>query len=782
MLGQRRQEHRLIAEAPITLHALIRHDIAAGEEAWFARCRADFLRSFPTLLLEWTRLLILLGLLGASAGRAYALCAMLGCLFASAAHILAQRIEQRDDSNERRNLVRRGWLMGLRTQWWSMAVFWGCLFAPLSTREALIALAITMMMIDGIAATTLPRLALGLSMLQGVALTLGCLLAQGLAAAWVGVIALVAGTFLHWTLFNFYYMFATRRLRTRRLSQSHETVRLLLNQYDDEGSDWLYELDAGGAIRHPSARFCAALGLEPGVLDGLELEALFNGEAAEALAGHLRAGQPFRAQVLSLVIGDEERWWSISGRPITNAAGACQGWRGFVADITEARRAEARVTWLAHYDALTGLANRALLQANLERVLAGRRERERVSLLYIDLDLFKEINDGLGHSAGDAVLIETARRLEHAVRPRDLVARLGGDEFVVLADGADAGAAQMIAQRILTAVAQPIDLDGQIAHVGASIGIATAPGDALSAGDLLRAADVAMYHAKAAGRRGFAVFDPEMQTRVRERRELELDLRAAIRLGQLELHYQPLLDLSDGRTVGHEALLRWQHPARGLISPDDFIPIAEETGLIVDIGQWVIREALSEAARWPEHMTIAVNLSPAQLRDKALLPTIVQALAHSGVASQRLELEITETMLLQDTQDVLALLHQLRALGVRIALDDFGTGYSSLNYLRSFPFDKIKIDRCFIAELTAREDCQAIVRSVLSMASDLNMVTTAEGVEALEQLEALRAGGCDQAQGYLFSKALPAAELGLPPHQPIAWDETPLLLGQAMRG
>ncbi len=433
-----------------------------------------------------------------------------------------------------------------------------------------------------------------------------------------------------------------------------------------------------------------------------------------------------------------------------------------MADITEARQAEARVTWLAHYDALTGLANRALLQANLERVLTGRRARESVSLLYIDLDLFKEINDGLGHGAGDAVLIETARRLEHAVRPRDLVARLGGDEFVVLADGADARAAQMIAERILTALAQPIDLDGQTAHVGASIGIATAPGDALSAGDLLRAADVAMYHAKAAGRRGFAVFDPEMQTRVRERRELELDLRAAIRLGQLQLHYQPLLDLTSGQTVGHEALLRWQHPTRGLVAPDDFIPIAEETGLIVEIGQWVIREALHEASGWPAHMAVAVNLSPAQLRDKALLSTIIQTLASSGVAPGRLELEITETMLLQDTQEVLSLLHKLRELGVRIALDDFGTGYSSLNYLRSFPFDKIKIDRCFIAELTAREDCQAIVRSVLSMASDLNMVTTAEGVEAFEQLEALRAGGCDQAQGYLFSKAVPAAELGLP--------------------
>jgi EAL domain-containing protein (putative c-di-GMP-specific phosphodiesterase class I) len=253
-----------------------------------------------------------------------------------------------------------------------------------------------------------------------------------------------------------------------------------------------------------------------------------------------------------------------------------------------------------------------------------------------------------------------------------------------------------------------------------------------------------------------------MQTHLRERRQLELDLRNAVHEGQLELHYQPLLDLTTGETTGYEALLRWQHPELGLIQPSGFIELAEETGIIVEIGRWVIRTALADAATWPETYSVAVNVSPAQMRDPHLVPTIVGALASSGVASQRLEVEITENLLLRDTDEVMAILNQLRQIGVRIALDDFGTGYSSLNYLRSFPFDKIKIDRCFIAELATREDCQAIVRSVLSLASELHMVTTAEGVEALDQLDALRASGCDQAQGYLFSHALPAAQLGLP--------------------
>ncbi|HEY6870213.1 MAG TPA: EAL domain-containing protein, partial [Novosphingobium sp.] len=496
------------------------------------------------------------------------------------------------------------------------------------------------------------------------------------------------------------------------------------------------------------------------VLEGLPLATLLrDGHGAADLIERLGRDEPFRAVPVSVLANGEERWWSVSGRPIAGADGTIQGWRGFIADQTEAKRAEAHVAWLAHYDGLTGLCNRALLQANLERLLARCQDGKRLALLYIDLDHFKEINDGLGHEVGDAVLVEVARRLEAVVRPLDLTARLGGDEFVIVAHEAEGQGAQAMAERILEAVARPIEAGDHTCHVGASIGLAFAPHDAASVVDLLRAADVAMYSAKAGGRQRVAVFDPAMEQQLRQRRTVEIELRAALRQGQLVLYYQPLLDLATGQVTGYEALIRWNHPERGLIHPADFIPIAEETGLIVEIGRWVIREAVAEAAGWEDNVSVAVNLSPVQMRDAELLPTVINALAGSGVAPSRLELEITESTLLHDSAEVMQLLHRLRAIGVRIALDDFGTGYSSLNYLRAFPFDKIKIDRCFISELSTRDDCQAIVRSVLSLASELNMVTTAEGVEALDQLEALRQSGCDQVQGFLFSNPLPAAQV-----------------------
>ena len=415
---------------------------------------------------------------------------------------------------------------------------------------------------------------------------------------------------------------------------------------------------------------------------------------------------------------------------------------------------------MAHYDLLTHLPNRTLFNAALARAFSRLGESEALGLLYIDLDHFKAINDSYGHGIGDRVLEEVARRLETTLRPRDMVARLGGDEFVILLDDLDTvDGGLVVAERVIELINQPIEIDGQLMPVGVSVGMAFAPHDASNGEDLLRAADLAMYDAKSRGRRGISVFDAEMQVLMQERRQLELDLRVAVVRQELELHYQPLVDLRTGATSGYEALIRWNHPERGQISPVTFIPIAEETGLIVEIGEWVIRNALAEAAGWPDHLTVAVNLSPAQMRDAGIVAVVVSALAANGVAPTRLELEITESLLMQESADVLAILHSFRNLGVRIALDDFGTGYSSLNYLRSFPFDKIKIDRCFVNELSQREDCQAIVRSVIALANDLNMTTTAEGVEVKEQLDALMSNGCDQVQGFYFSRALPAGEL-----------------------
>ena len=521
------------------------------------------------------------------------------------------------------------------------------------------------------------------------------------------------------------------------------------------------EIDCGGRIRNPSSRFASACGRGVDELEGMPLTELVGGphEAAD-LRDLLKAGHPFRNVVVPVRVDGAEHWWSLNGRPVDKLHGNGPGWRGFIADITAAKRAEAKVTFMAHYDLLTQLPNRTLLNSTLERAFTRVSPEEIIGLLYVDLDHFKAINDSHGHAIGDRVLAKIAQSIENVVRPRDMVARLGGDEFVVLMpnlDSVDAGL--LVAERILDAIGGLVEIDGLMMPIGTSIGVAFAPHNAASGDELLRAADLAMYDVKSRGRRGISVFDPDMQTQMIERRTLELDLRGAIMRNELELHYQPLLRIETGDVAGFEALLRSNHPTRGLISPDNFIPIAEDTGAIVDIGEWVIRTALSDAATWPEDVSVAVNMSPAQMKDANLLSVVISALGASGVAPHRLEIEITESLLMQESEEMLAVLHRLRDLGVRIALDDFGTGYSSLNYLRSFPFDKIKIDRCFVSELADREDCQAIVRSVIALANELKMTTTAEGVEVHEQLDALRRHGCDQVQGFLYSQPLPAAQL-----------------------
>jgi diguanylate cyclase (GGDEF)-like protein/PAS domain S-box-containing protein len=755
-----RPGHRLITETPFSLLALTRHHVEPHEENWFARCRADYLRNFPLSLLEMVRVSLLLALVGPLTSPIFTLATLVGWAAVMAMQHSVRRKEAAPGFDEKLALKHRYSIIRLRAVWWFGTLLAGVLIAPTAGHGGLIALGVAMMVIDGLGAMSLPHLGLAASAGGGAAMSTGLIVHYGWNAAPVVVVCWVMTGFMHWSLYNLYYMFATRRIRTKRLSQSNETIQLLLNQYDDEGSDWLYEIDAALRIRKPSPRFCTACGLTPAELDGMSLIELI-GEAPEAgdLRQLLEEGRPFRNVVVPVKVG-AERWWSINGRPVGGQHGQAIGWRGFIADISAAKRAEAKVAFMAHYDVLTQLPNRTLFNATLERAFHRSGQDRRIGLLYVDLDHFKAINDGYGHAVGDQVLIEISRRLEEVVRPRDMIARLGGDEFVILMsdlDNTDTGLD--IAERVLATIGNVIEIEGLIMPIGASIGVAFAPDDGRTGDDLLRAADLAMYDAKARGRRGISVFDADMQHQMQERRVLELDLRAAIARGQLELHYQPLLDIETGITAGYEALLRWNHPKRGSIPPDTFIPIAEETGLIVEIGEWVIRTALAEAATWPEELTVAVNMSPAQMKDGNILSVVVGALARSRVSPNRLELEITENLLMQEAEEVLAVLHKLRGLGVRIALDDFGTGYSSLNYLRSFPFDKIKIDRCFVSELAQREDCQAIVRSVIALANELNMTTTAEGVECGEQLEALRRDGCDQAQGFLYSRAKPASEL-----------------------
>ena len=436
------------------------------------------------------------------------------------------------------------------------------------------------------------------------------------------------------------------------------------------------------------------------------------------------------------------------------------GWATTLEDVTEVRRDQARIEHLAHYDALTNLPNRTLFQRHAEELFRDTEGRP-FAILYIDIDEFKRINDTLGHLIGDEFLKGVAERLRQSVGRDDFIARLGGDEFAILQRGiASTEDVQSLVARIYQALRTPFDCHGHQLSSDASIGIAIGPRDGADLFDLLKNADLAMYAAKAAGRRTHRFFDPAMEQQAVQRRELEADLRVALAQGGFELHYQPQVDLQSDRVIGCEALLRWRHPLRGMVSPADFIPVAEETGLIEEIGQWVLRTACAEAAGWPADIRIAVNVSPVQFRSETLSLKVAAILAETGLDPRRLELEITEAVLIADDDAALATLNQLRALGVHIALDDFGTGYSSLQYLQRFPFDKIKIDRSFVKEVTRNASSASIIRAVVSIAADRDMITTAEGVETLQQRETVQTLGCTQMQGFLFSAARPAQEIG----------------------
>ena len=446
---------------------------------------------------------------------------------------------------------------------------------------------------------------------------------------------------------------------------------------------------------------------------------------------------------------------------ICNADGEPEYLLGVSEDIAERKRAEAQIARLAHYDPLTELPNRVLFQKHLGEALARRsRKGDALAVHFVDLDRFKTVNDTLGHPLGDALLKIAAERLRGCVREGDTVARLGGDEFAVVQTGLDdANGATRLAARIVEAMSAPFDLQGHQVVIGASVGVSLAPTDGDEADELLKKADMALYRAKADGRGAYHFFERAMDEQLQARRALELDLRRAVQAGEFELVYQPLYHLGDERVTGCEALLRWRHPERGTVSPADFIPLAEEIGLIVPLGEWVLRHACAEAAKWPDHVRLAVNLSPAQFRDRGLVGTVVSALASSGLAAERLELEITESVLLQDSAANMTMLHDLKALGVRISMDDFGTGYSSLSYLRSFPFDKIKIDQTFVRDILHDSDALAIIKAVLDLGASMGVTTTAEGVETLEQLNALRGQGCAEIQGYFISRPAPASEI-----------------------
>ena len=446
---------------------------------------------------------------------------------------------------------------------------------------------------------------------------------------------------------------------------------------------------------------------------------------------------------------------SVSHQPMPDG-----GWVATYEDITQRRQAEAQITYLARHDGLTGLYNRRTFADQLKPALArADRQKKSIAALCLDLDGFREINDALGHSIGDALLREVGQRIKDNAREGDIVARLGGDEFAVLQTEVESEEQTIaLAERLSDRLSRPYVIDGLDIAISASIGIATSPSEGRVAPDLIKNADMALERAKAEGRKTIRFFEADMDTARKERRALEADLRKAVAQQAFELFYQPIVDVNSMQVSGFEALIRWNHPVRGRVAPTDFISVAEDVGLISEIGAWALTEACSRAMTWPGQLSVAVNLSPAQFQS-GLVDTVKAALASSGLPAGRLELEITESVMLRETDATMAILHELRLLGIRIAMDDFGTGYSSLSYLRSFPFDKIKIDQSFVRELSSRPDCIKIVASIAALATSLGMITTAEGVETPEHFEQLRRVGCNQVQGYLFDRPAPADTL-----------------------
>ncbi len=732
---------------------------------------------FPALLL-WGLLLIVLVLLGARPWLAQ----LRGRGHEQASHRALQKA------------VNHASVLGLL--WGSMPLLAAANPSPLLTLIMSVVV-IGMLCAGGFALSSVPKAAIVYTFLVGLGCGLG-IFRNPLLARWeIALLLLVYCLVVTAAIITSARTFGARLRAEAEAARQQQLISLLLNDFEAHASDWLWELDDQGYLHQPSLKLAQLWGVPLITLRTtplvqifrqyapLDAEELAEAEATlEQLELRFSHNQSFRNLVIPLQVKGKTRWWRLTAKPLNNKEGHQPSWRGVGAEATDARKAEREMNRLANCDALTGLANRHQFNRRLAELASSlRADDKRFALLFLDLDNFKHVNDSLGHGVGDRVLQMLAQRLHKSLRQGDLLARLGGDEFALISLGDDAVRnAGQIAQRLLECFVEPCNIDGLNLQLGCSLGIVLAPEHSDQPEVLLKYADMALYAAKAAGRNTFQFYQEGMAVTAQRRLTMLNDMRRALeavpsirelsggikqnfrwpealQLPQFELYYQPQICLEGDRIIGFEALIRWHHPERGQIPPAEFIPIAEESNMILPLGVWVLMEACRQAALWPDNWRVAVNISASQFSHGNLVQLVQRALCQYGLAPERLELEITESLLIQDAQSTRKTLSELQQLGVRVALDDFGTGYSSLAYLRNFPLTQLKIDRSFVSALKQDESARAIVSAILQLSRALNLETLAEGIESEQEISILRQMGCGLGQGFLFAKPIPAHAL-----------------------
>lgn len=586
----------------------------------------------------------------------------------------------------------------------------------------------------------------------------------------MAILAAMFGTAVSFGAVESARSYLAKKVAEDAMAEKSEVVSLLLREFEEGEADWLWQIDTSRRVRSASPRFAFALGLDTQEIDGSPFIQLIAGPAWETgqfpsslhdLAERLKRRESFSNLLVRVTIKGQLRWWELSGTPKLDDNGNYDGFRGVGSDVTEQRESSDKIAHMARYDTLTGLPNRMMLtEALAEAMCYAEQWRTRCAFLMIDLDRFKAVNDTLGHLVGDQLLAQVSARLKEQMSDNELCGRLGGDEFaIVVRDASDLDQVKRVAERVIDRLSLPYEVDHHTLYVGASVGSALGPRDGSTVETLMRNADLAMYRAKDDGGGVHCQYEPSLHAHAEERRKLEFSLRRALERNEFVLHYQPVVDAHDETIVSFEALVRWNSEEHGFVSPAKFIPLAEDTRLIVPIGEWVLREACREAMNWPSNVRIAVNVSGEQLLDPNFASTVVAALSMTGLPPSRLEVEVTESIFLRDPNQARATLEQVMALGCGVALDDFGTGYSSLGYLRKLRFSTIKVDRSFVqGAATGNPESLAIIRAVVAMADSLEMSTTAEGVENEAELAIVRQLGCKKIQGYFFGRPMPATD------------------------